>query len=758
MKAHVFPASPHLCWRLRPLACTAILALATAPLAGQSLPLIPTPRQVQPGASQPIPQGLRIACQSCASDPDDAFTRQDLEATLTARGIPSTGPFTLQLTRSASLPVEMTAEGYTITPGPNSLTLAASSAAGLFYAAQTAKQLIQGDGPAAMLHLATIRDWPAMKYRGLHDDLSRGPVPTLAFQKQLIQTLAAYKANIYSPYFEHTQQYTSNPLPAPPGGSLSPADARELTAFAARYHVTIIPEQEAFGHLHHNLTWEFYQPLAETPHGAVLAPGQPGSLTLIQQMFTELAADYPGPFLHIGADETADLGLGQTKPDVETRGLGPVYLDFLERIDTALAPLHRKLLFWGDIAQSIVQRSTAYSANAGASSPDRLDPDILRNVPAVFKQNTIAVAWWYTPNPSGGFAKFLTPFTSAGFETWVAPGINNWSVVYPDYNDGLTNIQQFVAEGQRQHSTGVLNTIWNDDGESLSQQQLVRHPLRSRSRLAARSVSPIEPFEQSFAQVFHGDLTGDLNQAQLALMQAHTLLRQAKIGDGSDGLFWMDPWSKDGQAIAARFRPTIREERLAAERALTLIAKARAAYPAPLLRQLRPGAPGHRVFCDDLGCPLRLSTPPTPLPSNPTTLRYPDAIDALELGARRLDLIGLKFELTDEIVAGYNRALTAQSSPDRKLHSTVSKELSDIRGVNGRLEDIRDTYALLRDLYEQTWLRSNRAYALRPVLEHYDATIQLWQARSDRFRTAARQYGETRLLPSPADLGLPSGH
>ena len=40
--------------------------------------------------------------------------------------------------------------------------------------------------------------------------------------------------------------------------------------------MTIIPEQEAFGHLHHNLTWEMYQPLAETPHGAVLAPGQPG--------------------------------------------------------------------------------------------------------------------------------------------------------------------------------------------------------------------------------------------------------------------------------------------------------------------------------------------------------------------------------------------------------------------------------------------------------------------------------------------------
>ena len=45
--------------------------------------------------------------------------------------------------------------------------------------------------------------------------------------------------------------------------------------------LTVVPEQEAFGHLHHNLAWEQYQTLAETPHGAVLAPGQPGSLALI---------------------------------------------------------------------------------------------------------------------------------------------------------------------------------------------------------------------------------------------------------------------------------------------------------------------------------------------------------------------------------------------------------------------------------------------------------------------------------------------
>ena len=89
----------------------------------------------------------------------------------------------------------------------------------MFYGAQTVKQLVRGSGASARLERATIRDWPAMKYRGFHDDLSRGPVPTLDFQKKQIRVLAAYKVNVYSPYYEHTLFYPSNPLFAPPGGA-----------------------------------------------------------------------------------------------------------------------------------------------------------------------------------------------------------------------------------------------------------------------------------------------------------------------------------------------------------------------------------------------------------------------------------------------------------------------------------------------------------------------------------------------------------
>ena len=707
----------------------------------QTLRLIPIPRQMVVGPALSLASGVQINCVAPCSA-EDAFAIDDLKAALAERGIAvnASAPVNIFVARygsslansiytdaaeklgaPAQISAEMKPEGYAIqVDGGKGIALTAATDAGVFYALQTVKQLFTGLGVNAVLHTATIIDWPAMKYRGLDDDLSRGPVPTLEFQKKLIRTIAAYKINLYSPYFEHTAAYAANPLIAPPGGTISAADAAALVAYAHLYHVTVVPEQEAFGHLHNQLLWEQYQPLAETPHGAVLAPGQPGSIALIKQEFTELAASYPGPFLHIGADETVDLGLGQTKTEVDVRGLAPVYLDFMQQIASTLAPLHRRLLFWGDIAQD--------------------SPDLLKSLPLSFKEATIAVAWGYNPEPKG-FAKLLTPFTDAGFETWVSPSVHNFRVVYPDYNLGLANIQQFTRDGQRLGSTGQLNTIWNDDGEGLINADWYGI-LFGAAAAWQQGESSIDAFQQSYAQVFHGDASGALNQAQLELMAAHSVLKaQAQVGDASDNIFWLDPWSKDGQKIAAQVRPYTHDLRIHAEAALTLIAQARA------VAGQKSSAPS-----DTTASTLYDTAKYGAASSN---LREPDAIDAMEMGARRMDFIGLKFQLSDEMAAGYARALADSTSSDKKTRAGVSRELADLNGINGRMQDLRNGTTLLRDIYESAWLRSNRPYWLRNILEQYDAAAQLWIARAERIHSAQRQWADNKSLPTAVELGIP---
>lgn len=690
-----------------PILGSVLIAAAQTPApACADLHLIPAVRECRTVDSLPIGNtGLVLPHEP---NPETEFVVRDLSDAMKERGIaigehdaPAIHFFRADSKAGAAWLEEhhltfdtaMNDEGYVIGPaGVRSLVIIAKTATGFFYGAQTVKQLIRTSGKDTTLLLPTLRDWPAMAHRGLSDDWSRGPLPNMDFLKREIRTLAAFKYNIFSPYFEHTFAYSSTPVAAFPGGAMTPDEARELVAYAAKYHITVIPEQEAFGHLHHVLKFEQYSPLGETPHGHVLAPGDPNTLPQIASWFGELAKVFPGPYAHIGADETAELGLGRTRDEVKQQGLGKVYLDFLSKIDSTLQPNHKRLLFWGDIAVN--------------------SPDLVPTLP----KDMIAVPWEYDAAPD--FTKEIEPFTRAGLETWVAPGVNNWSRLYPNNNEALGNIRAFVRDGQRLGATGMINTVWNDDGEGIFDENWFG-VLFGAAAAWQPGESKEAPFIDSYGLAFHADPTGKISQAQNEIMQAHALLKSVGLEDANDSLFWADPFSPSGQQIASKIRPALHDLRLHAERAITLLAEARAAARSE-----------HRELAN------------------------PDALDALELGARRIDFLGLKFQNADEIGTLYKQALSIVA--DKSRWNEVDDLVETIGSANGRIEDIRDGYSLLGGLFRQAWLRDNRPYWLENNLARYDKSAQLWIDRGDKWSLVEQQWYEKHTLPSATDAGLPS--
>ncbi len=466
---------------------------------------------------------------------------------------------------------------------------------------------------------------------------------------------------------------------------MSPADVAELVRYAAQYHVTVVPEQEAFGHLHHVLKYEQFSSLAETPHGHVLSPVQPGSLALIKDWFTQIAQQFPSPWVHIGADETNELGKGQTKDLVAQRGLDQVYVDFLRQIHDAIQPTGKRILFWGDLAWH--------------------NPDLLAALP----KDMIGVPWVYDAKPD--FDKYIQPFNRAGMEVWVAPGVNNWRRVYPDSNIALVNIQHFVRDGQRLGAKGMLNTVWNDDGEGIFDQDWYG-VLFGAAAAWQPGESSIPQFQASYGAAFHGDLSGNVDKAQAEIMTAQKLLSDNGFRFGaSNALFWEDPWSREGQQDSAKLLPILRDVRLHAENAITLIDQASAAAP----------------------------------------LREQEALDALALGARRIDFIGMKFQFADEIAHAYADAWSQAATP----HSRTFSDLVQISNANGRCQDLRDGYTLTRELFSQAWLRDNRPYWLQNVLAQYDMAIQLWIARGRQFDALRAQLPTTHTLPKAEEIGVP---
>jgi hypothetical protein len=684
------------------LLCFTVLGAAQAPVR-----LLPAPRETHFGQTTELPS--RILVTVPGHDAEDEFAAHDLEEAFkrippdadAPRAGTAQPPYRITLLRTGTAdagsilarsnltfdPI-MESEGYILVVEPHDATIIGATGSGVFYGVQTFKQLLPLPGAPRELPSGTVRDWPAMQYRGIHDDLSRGPFPTLEFQKHQIRVFASFKINIYSPYFEHTLLYPDRPLAAPPGSSLTPAQAAELVAYARQYHVTIVPEQEAFGHLHHVLNYELYQDEAETPQGYLLAPGQPGTLPLIKDWFTQIAAEFPSPFIHIGADETFDLGVGRTHDAVEQQGYGLVYVAFLKQIHDVLAPLNRRLLFWGDIVNA--------------------NPDAVVGIP----KDMIAVPWNYSKTT--GFDALIEPFAKSGIETWVAPGDANWNEVYPVARTALWNIQGFIRDGQRLGSTGALTTVWNDDGEGLFNMDWYG-VLFGAEAAWQPGESSIADYQDGYGQVFHLDPSGKINESEKELMAAQGAIGSAGTGMTSDELFWLDPWSAQGQVVSAKLQPTAHDLRIHAEQAIVLLAQARASNP---------------------------------------KLAEPDALAAMDLGARRLDLIGLKFQLAEEIAIAYAQAVARQH--DKTQSSATDYLLSEISGANGRCQDLRDAYSALKSEYSQVWLSENRPYWLNNVTVRYDLEIERWQRYGDQFQSAIRGWKNGQDLPAATALGLPA--
>ncbi|HWA00197.1 MAG TPA: family 20 glycosylhydrolase [Caulobacterales bacterium] len=299
------------------------------------------------------------------------------------RGAPQDGA--IVFARDATMASE---EAYAIRVRPQGVVVSASGDAGLYYGATTLWQMatLQPGRGRSDIPAADVDDAPRFAWRGLMLDSARH-FQSVDFIKHFIDAMATEKFNVLHWHLTDDQgwrleirkyprltQVGAYRRPAGEAGKHQPryggfytqAEVREIVAYAAAHHITVVPEIEMPGHataaivaypqfgaaLHPptnvGADWGIYPNLYNTDDA---------TFAFLEDVLTEVMALFPSQYIHVGGDEAVKQQW-LANPEIQARMRAAGVANeaalqgwFTARIGRFLAAHGRRLIGWDEILE-----------------------------------------------------------------------------------------------------------------------------------------------------------------------------------------------------------------------------------------------------------------------------------------------------------------------------------------------------------------------------------------------------------------------
>lgn len=308
-------------------------------------------------------------------------------------------------------------EEYRLVSDPAGVLVEGGGAAGVFWGVQTLRQLL---GPAAyrravvepdrvwaVPHL-TIEDSPRFRWRGFMLDVARHFMPKEGVLRHL-DLMAAHKLNVFHFHLTDDQgwririeryprltevgswrartKFGHRASPRweekPHGGYYTQDDIREIVAYAAERHITVVPEIDVPGHSQAAIA--AYPELGNTDvidttalsvwdswgiSPNVLAPTD-NTLRFYEGVFEEVLGLFPSEFIHVGGDECLkDQWRASPAAQARIKELGLADEDalqswFIGHFAKWLSARGRRLIGWDEILEGGIADGAAVSSWRG---------------------------------------------------------------------------------------------------------------------------------------------------------------------------------------------------------------------------------------------------------------------------------------------------------------------------------------------------------------------------------------------------------
>ena len=405
-------------------------------------------------------------------------------------------PKKLKSQKVDTLPVEANLDqAYQLVISRRQVTIRYVGEEGLRNAHLTLDQLQRLYGAA--IPCCTITDWPAYKYRGWMDDISRGPVPHEAYRKKQYEVLHALKYNFSNYYTEHTLYQKEFP-------DLAPAYAAECKPLPDE-----VINLQLFAHAEKTLRVPFYQYMMDSKNN--FNPNNEATYDFLRKRIAGAFERIPNsPFFIINCDETEQLGTGRAKQLVDSLGADQVYVNHINRcydiINEELGIRNEKLF---GANQPTILNSSLLIPNLRVV----MWGDIVAKNPAMMRQlpkDMTYIMWAYEPLDS--YDHLIKPFKENGTPFWVAPSLSHSSNMIPNPYRYMKNIANLARDGYRNGAEGLMNTCWDDNGEALFDN--CWHGLFWSAEMAWNPIRTDDPeefarrekqFNKNFERLFYGN-------------------------------------------------------------------------------------------------------------------------------------------------------------------------------------------------------------------------------------------------------------
>jgi len=276
-------------------------------------------------------------------------------------------------------------EGYELTITKQLVTLTAGKPEGIFRGIQTIRQIITEDSASGKpgifkIPAGTITDYPDYSYRGMMLDVSRHFFG-VEDVKQVIEYLAFYKMNVLHLGLSNDQgwriEIKSWPNLALHGGSTQVGGGKggyytqeqysDIVKYAKERYITIVPEIDMPGHTNAalasyaelNCNGKATELYTGTEVGfSTFCTGKEITYKFIDDVFRELSAITPGPYIHIGGDESHSTKIED-------------YIPFVNRVQEIVASHGKQVLGWDEIALAILKPNSVAQWWANVSNAQK---------------------------------------------------------------------------------------------------------------------------------------------------------------------------------------------------------------------------------------------------------------------------------------------------------------------------------------------------------------------------------------------------